>query len=108
MRRFARKRGALKKNIFIKYNNTHFTMPRKTKSYAQSRSKHYRAKSRRCRRGGAPTPIEVENAIEALKKLDLFCNKEAIQPLVETIKNGLYMDALDLEYQYWLRRKIGY
>ncbi len=70
-------------------------MPRKTKSYAQSRSKHYRAKSRRCRRGGAPSKEEVENAIKALNQLTNFCNPKTIEPLVETIKKGLFMDALN-------------
>ena len=64
-------------------------MPRKTKT--NSRSKRYRVKSRRCRRGGAPPSAEaVRAALSALEQLP-----GASPELIATIKNGIYMDALN-------------
>ena len=64
-------------------------MPRKTKT--NSRSKRYRVKSRRCRRGGAPPSAEAVRA--ALSALDQLPG--ASPELIATIKNGIYMDALN-------------
>ena len=64
-------------------------MPRKTKT--NSRSKRYRVKSRRSRRGGAlPSAEAVRAALEALDRLE-----GASPDLIVTIKNGIYMDALN-------------
>jgi hypothetical protein len=72
-------------------------MLRKTKT--NSKSKRYRAKSRRCRRGGAPPSAEdVRAALSALEKLEVECNPADIlkgQNLIGIIKKGIYMDALN-------------
>ena len=64
-------------------------MPRKTKT--NSRSKRYRVKSRRCRRGGAPPSAEAVRA--ALSALDQLPG--ASPDLIAIIRNGIYMDALN-------------
>ena len=72
-------------------------MLRKTKT--NSKSKRYRAKSRRCRRGGAPPSAEdVRAALSALQELEVECNPADIlkvQNLIGIIKKGIYMDALN-------------
>lgn len=61
------------------------------RTHRNLKSKRFRVKSRRGRRGGAPPSAEeVRDALIALETLNGLCDPKTI----ETIKKGIYMNAL--------------